>query len=107
MLGRYLSITPSAGPASDIAGVPRVHHYVRKPAGIPFAASILKLAFRLVAFREVREELEIWDHKIHRPRPVLLPHEKGIKALRRWYAQFYPAESTGADTLLRELEPTI
>jgi hypothetical protein len=40
----------------------------------------------------VREEVRIWDHKIHQSRPVLLPHEKGIRALRRWYAQFYPSE---------------
>ena len=40
----------------------------------------------------MREEVRIWDHKIHQARPVLLPHEKGIRALRRWYAQFYPAD---------------
>jgi hypothetical protein len=56
---------------------------------MPFLAPVLKLAFRTQAFGEVREEIRIWDHKVHRARPVLLPHEKGIKALRRWYAQFY------------------
>ena len=45
---------------------------------------------------EVREEVRIWDHKVHQARPVLLQHERGIKALRRWYAQFYPAAPTGS-----------
>jgi hypothetical protein len=65
-------------------------YYLRKPAWLPFLTPLFKLVFRAEALGEVREEVQIWDHKIHQPRPVLLPHEKGIRALRRWYAQFYP-----------------
>ncbi|MET8427149.1 Rieske 2Fe-2S domain-containing protein [Nocardia sp. NPDC004860] len=98
-------------PIDDTTSQLRMLYYIRRRPGFPFAAPILKLALRLVAFGEVREELAIWDHKIHRPRPVLLPHEKGIKSLRRWYAQFYPPQSPQAleDLALpgttRDLEP--
>lgn len=66
-------------------------YYLRKPARAPFLTPALKLVFSAQALGEVREEVRIWDHKIHQPRPVLFPHEKGIRALRRWYAQFYPS----------------
>lgn len=90
--GPILSLTAVAltTPIDDRTSEMRMLYYVRKPAGLPFLAPVLKLAFRAEALREVREEVQIWDHKIHQQRPILLPHEKGIKALRRWYAQFYP-----------------
>jgi phenylpropionate dioxygenase-like ring-hydroxylating dioxygenase large terminal subunit len=88
-----LSVTAVAltTPIDERASEMRMLYYVRKPAKAPFAAPLLKLVFRATATAEVRQEVEIWDHKVHHPRPVLLPHEKGIKALRRWYAQFYPS----------------
>jgi nitrite reductase/ring-hydroxylating ferredoxin subunit len=90
--GSFLSVTAVAltTPIDDRTSEMRMLYYVRKPAGVPFLAPVLKLIFRATARAEVRDEVEIWDHKIHQPRPVLLPHEKGIKALRRWYTQFYP-----------------
>ncbi|RMI32163.1 Rieske 2Fe-2S domain-containing protein [Nocardia stercoris] len=108
--GALITMTAIAltNPVDDTTSELRMLYFVRRPAGIPFAAPVLKLAFRLVAFGEVREELAIWDHKIHRDRPVLLPHEKGIKALRRWYAQFYPPQAPAAETVHtpnRELDP--
>ncbi len=92
--GSMLSLTAIAltNPIDDRTSELRMLYHLRKPAGMPFLTPALKLIFRTQAFGEVREETRIWDHKIHRARPVLLPHEHGIKALRRWYAQFYPAE---------------
>jgi len=92
--GSMLSLTAIAltNPIDDRTSELRMLYHLRKPAGMPFLTPALKLIFRTQAFGEVREETRIWDHKIHRARPVLLPHENGIKALRRWYAQFYPAE---------------
>lgn len=94
VLGPVLSLTAVAltTPVDDRTSEMRMLYYVRKPARLPFLAPVLKLVFRAEALREVREEVRIWDHKVHQPRPVLLPHEKGIRALRRWYAQFYPAD---------------
>ncbi|MFF0161626.1 Rieske 2Fe-2S domain-containing protein [Streptomyces sp. NPDC005263] len=90
--GSALSVTAVAltTPVDDRTSEMRMLYYIRKPARLPFLTPALKLAFRAVALGEVREEVRIWDHKVHQPRPVLLPHAKGIKALRRWYAQFYP-----------------
>ncbi|MFI0774477.1 Rieske 2Fe-2S domain-containing protein [Streptomyces sp. NPDC021212] len=95
VLGPVLSVTAVAltTPVDDRTSEMRMLYYVRKPARLPLLAPVLKLVFRAEALKEVREEVRIWDHKIHQARPVLLPHEKGIRALRRWYAQFYPADA--------------
>jgi nitrite reductase/ring-hydroxylating ferredoxin subunit len=90
--GSLLSLTAVAltTPVDDRTSELRSLYYIRKPRGLPLLAPVLKFVFRREALGEVREEVRIWDRKIHQPRPVLLPHEKGIRALRRWYAQFYP-----------------
>ncbi|MDX3309197.1 Rieske 2Fe-2S domain-containing protein [Streptomyces sp. NPDC054884] len=90
--GPLLSVTAVAlsTPVDDRTSELRMLYYVRRPRRAPFLTPVLKLVFRAAALGEVRQEARIWDHKIHRARPVLLPHEKGIRALRRWYAQFYP-----------------
>ncbi|MDX2913695.1 Rieske 2Fe-2S domain-containing protein [Streptomyces griseiscabiei] len=91
--GPVLSVTAVAlsTPVDDRTSELRMLYYLRRPRRLPFLTPLFKLVFRAEALGEVREEVRIWDHKIHQARPVLLPHEKGIRALRRWYAQFYPA----------------
>jgi cholesterol 7-desaturase len=37
-----------------------------------------------------REDVAIWEHKIYRPRPMLVPGDGPILAMRRWYQRFYP-----------------
>ncbi|MBP5868624.1 MULTISPECIES: Rieske 2Fe-2S domain-containing protein [Streptomyces] len=98
--GPVLSVTAVAltTPVDDRTSELRMLYYLRKPAWLPFLTPLFKLVFRAEALGEVREEVQIWDHKIHQPRPVLLPHEKGIRALRRWYAQFYPGQGEAAVT---------
>jgi hypothetical protein len=92
--GPLLSVTAVAltTPIDERTSQMRMLYYLRKPARFPFLVPALKLVFRREALREVRAEVNIWDHKIHQSHPVLLPHEKGIRALRRWYAQFYPSD---------------
>ncbi|MFI2436707.1 Rieske 2Fe-2S domain-containing protein [Streptomyces sp. NPDC018693] len=99
--GPVLSVTAVAltTPVDDRTSELRMLFYVRKHSRLPFLTPALKLVFRAEALGEVREEVRIWDHKIHQPRPVLLPHEKGIKALRRWYAQFYPSHTPAEQPL--------
>lgn len=97
--GPVLSVTAVAlsTPVDDTTSELRMLYYLRHPArATRFLTPALKLLFRAEALGEVREEVRIWDHKIHRSRPVLLPHEKGIRELRRWYAQFYPEENPSA-----------
>jgi phenylpropionate dioxygenase-like ring-hydroxylating dioxygenase large terminal subunit len=102
--GPIVSLTAVAltTPVDERVSEMRMLYFIRKPPKAPFAAPLLKLAFRTEALGEVRKEIRIWDQKIHRPTPVLLPHEHGIKALRRWYAQFYapvPAEAESAPAI--------
>lgn len=95
--GPVLSVTAVAltTPVDERTSEMRMLYYVRKPSWAPFLVPALKLIFQFEALREVRHEVRIWDHKIHQPHPILLPHENGIKALRRWYAQFYPSGAAG------------
>ncbi len=37
-----------------------------------------------------QNDLEVWENKIHLPRPVLVQGDGPIHRLRRWYGQFYP-----------------
>jgi cholesterol 7-desaturase len=37
-----------------------------------------------------RNDLAIWENKIHRPKPLLVQEDGPIHRLRRWFAQFYP-----------------
>ncbi len=67
--GPVLSVTAVAltTPVDDRTSELRMLYYVRKPARLPFLTPVLKLVFRAAALGEVREEVRIWDHKIHRP----------------------------------------
>ena len=96
--GPVLSVTAIAltTPVDELTSEMRMLYYVRKPAPAPFLAPLLKQIFRYAALAEVRREVQIWDHKVYQARPVLLPHEQGIRALRRWYAQFYADSGSNA-----------
>jgi cholesterol 7-desaturase len=37
-----------------------------------------------------RNDVEIWENKIHRERPLLVQEDGPILRLRRWFSQFYP-----------------
>jgi cholesterol 7-desaturase len=37
-----------------------------------------------------REDIAIWEHKVYRRRPMLVPGDGPILAMRRWYQRFYP-----------------
>ncbi|TDZ78938.1 3-ketosteroid-9-alpha-monooxygenase oxygenase subunit [Mycobacteroides salmoniphilum] len=91
--GRFFSMTALAltTPIDAERSEMTMLYYVRKPRGAALALTpLLKLIFRISAFKEVHHEVAIWDNKIHRAKPILLPHEQGIRALRQWYQQFYP-----------------
>ncbi|MEX1363454.1 MAG: Rieske 2Fe-2S domain-containing protein, partial [Nannocystaceae bacterium] len=44
-----------------------------------------------------RNDIEIWENKIHLPKPVLVQGDGPIHRLRRWYQQFYPASPESSD----------
>jgi cholesterol 7-dehydrogenase len=37
-----------------------------------------------------REDVPIWERKVYRRKPMLLPSDGPMHQLRRWYSQFYP-----------------
>lgn len=37
-----------------------------------------------------RNDIAIWENKIHRPKPLLVAEDGPIHRLRRWFSQFYP-----------------
>lgn len=92
--GKYMRTTTIAltTPVDDTTSELRLLHYIKRKKNAPMLMPAQKLFFKLVAGPEVLEERRIWDAKIWRERPVLLPHETGIRSLRRWYAQFYDAD---------------
>lgn len=76
----------------------RMIYLIKRPPFAPLLHPLLRAIFRITAYGEVDAEAAIWDRKIYQRRPILLPHEKGIRALRRWYEQFYevdPTETSG------------
>lgn len=53
-------------------------------------AAIFKQRCDLIAGETgVIADLPIWDHKIHRPRPILCDGDGPILAYRKWFEQFY------------------
>jgi hypothetical protein len=45
--------------------------------------------FHEAALADFKQDLKIWQHKIYRPRPVLVPGDGPILAYRQWASQFY------------------
>lgn len=71
-------------------------YLIKRPRFAPLLHPLLRAIFQTAAYGEVDAEASIRDRKIYRPRPILLPHEKGIRALRRWYEQCYEIDPTEA-----------
>lgn len=71
----------------------RMTYFLGRPSRLPFLAPLVPWVFARVSDPEVEAEVAIWDRKRYLTRPVLLPHETGIRELRRWYAQFYDVAS--------------
>ena len=42
------------------------------------------------------EDIDIWEHKTYRDRPLLVPGDGPIGRLRSWYGQFYRSRNVGA-----------
>ena len=76
-------------PIDDTSSELRMTYMIKNWYGLPLLDSLLRLTFGLLTDPEVDAENAIWDRKTYVARPLFLPHEKGIRALRRWYEQFY------------------
>lgn len=81
-------------PVDDETSELRMIYLIERPRYAPFLHPLLRELFRMTTDGEVDSEIAIWDRKVFSERPVFLRHETGIRALRRWYAQFYPSAAT-------------
>jgi nitrite reductase/ring-hydroxylating ferredoxin subunit len=61
---------------------------VRRMPDPGFTAMVDQL-FHEAALADFKQDLKIWQHKIYRPRPVLVPGDGPILAYRQWASQFY------------------
>ena len=43
-----------------------------------------------------REDIAIWENKIYNPKPMLIANDGPVHKMRRWFAQFYPAQAKAA-----------
>ena len=50
-------------------------------------------AFVSSVSREVTQDIPIWERKRYVPRPQLAPGEAPILEFRRWFSQFYAADT--------------
>ena len=70
---------------------------LENPLGSRILGALLRWYYSERSSAEVSIEEKIWDNKTHLPRPVFLPHEKGIRRLRDWYQQFYEGAAAATE----------
>jgi len=78
---------------SSVTPIDTEHVHVRWAFTVPAQHGPELLEHVALRFSEgVSQDIEIWENKIFRSRPVLVKGEAGIMANRKWAAQFYSAE---------------
>ena len=86
--------------------IPRVGEILMMQTHTPLTPMALRVRFRWFAEKKIpralvsyvvgnwvsqwREDIDIWENKIFRPRPQLVRDDGPVHALRKWYAQFHP-----------------
>lgn len=78
----------------------RVCHIIFSPPFLAPYASIVFLGECLMFERDVA----IWNHKRFETRPILVREDKTIAAYRKWYSQFYSANSPTYQTATKSLQ---
>ena len=58
----------------------------RTPVFSPLFTKLIAKTFMAVYM----DDVEIWEHKIYRAKPMLVPGDGPIHSTRRWHAQFFP-----------------
>ncbi|HTJ91558.1 MAG TPA: Rieske 2Fe-2S domain-containing protein [Pararobbsia sp.] len=61
------------------------------------AASMLAILGLQWGRRVTRNDIDIWNHRIYRARPILTPEDASFLAFRRWSRQFYPEGNESID----------
>ncbi|XP_015181168.1 PREDICTED: cholesterol 7-desaturase [Polistes dominula] len=78
----------------------RICHIIFSPPLLAPYASIVFLGECLMFERDVA----IWNHKRFETRPMLVKEDKTISTYRKWYAQFYSANSPTYQTATKSLQ---
>ncbi|XP_047346078.1 cholesterol 7-desaturase nvd isoform X3 [Vespa velutina] len=78
----------------------RVCHIIFSPPLLAPYANIIFLGECLMFERDVA----IWNHKRFETRPILVREDKTIAAYRKWYSQFYSANSPTYQTAMKSLQ---
>jgi phenylpropionate dioxygenase-like ring-hydroxylating dioxygenase large terminal subunit len=66
-----------------------------KKAGNPLVRAAVSTLFIREVARQFEQDMPIWEHKQHLPRPVLCDGDGPIWAFRRWYQRFYSPPVVG------------
>ena len=61
---------------------------VRRMPDAGFTGMVAQL-FHEAAIADFKQDLKIWQHKVYRPRPVLVQGDGPILKYRQWASQFY------------------
>ncbi|XP_014598463.1 PREDICTED: cholesterol 7-desaturase [Polistes canadensis] len=78
----------------------RICHIIFSPPLLAPYASIVFLGECIMFERDVA----IWNHKRFETRPILVKEDKTIAAYRKWYSQFYSANSPTYQTATKSLQ---
>lgn len=78
----------------------RVTHQIYSPPLLAPYAKIVFLGECLMFERDV----EIWHHKQFQRQPILVREDRTIVAYRRWYSQFYSAQSPTYQNAMKNLQ---
>jgi phenylpropionate dioxygenase-like ring-hydroxylating dioxygenase large terminal subunit len=62
----------------------------------PAFTSMVERLFHEAALADFKQDMKIWQHKVYRPRPVLVPGDGPILAYREWARQFYAPRTAQA-----------
>lgn len=80
----------TGAPVDDELHRTTIRFLVKKIPGDPDATENVGRAFVAEIERQYRQDIPIWENKIHLERPVLCDGDGPIALLRRFYRQFYP-----------------
>ncbi|XP_032676575.1 cholesterol 7-desaturase [Odontomachus brunneus] len=78
----------------------RVTHQIFSPPSLAPYASLVFLGECLMFERDIA----IWNHKKYERQPTLVREDRTILAYRRWYSQFYSANSATYQTAMNNLQ---
>ncbi|XP_012281608.1 cholesterol 7-desaturase [Orussus abietinus] len=91
-----LLITSTLGPVFIVQTVLPVSPLVQRVTHVVYSSPLLTPYASLILIGECvmfERDVAVWNYKRYERRPVLVKEDRGIMPYRRWYSQFYSANS--------------